>query len=150
MNSETGVGELPKVKYLKLNLLVARVSALKLMVLTAAVVLLAASAAQAGTVTTFVAFDPAKNELGENLVFDQNNNLFVSMVLTNEVRKITPDGIQSAYATKSPVESLIATPPTTRPGRTESRGLRGASRPVKTGDCHVSHRRTVERHDPQR
>jgi sugar lactone lactonase YvrE len=92
-------GELQKVKFLQLNLLVARVSALKLMVLTAAVVLLAAPAAQAGNVTTFVAFDPAKNELGENLVFDQNNNLFVSLALTNEVRKITPEGVQSAYAT---------------------------------------------------
>jgi sugar lactone lactonase YvrE len=71
------------------------------MVLTVAVVLLAAPSAHAGNVTTFVAFDPAKNELGENLVFDQNNNLFVSMVLTNEVRKITPEGVQSAYATFS-------------------------------------------------
>ena len=88
-------------KFLKVNLLVALVSALKLMVLTVAVVLLAAPSAHAGNVTTFVAFDPAKNELGENLVFDQNNNLFVSMVLTNEVRKITPEGVQSAYATFS-------------------------------------------------
>jgi sugar lactone lactonase YvrE len=99
INPEMGEGELPKVKFLKVNLLVARVSALKLMVLTVAAVLFAAPAAQAGNVTTFVAFDPAKSELGENLVFDQNNNLFVSMVLTNEVRKITPEGVQSAYAT---------------------------------------------------
>jgi sugar lactone lactonase YvrE len=87
------------VKFLKFNLFVAKVSAVKLMVLTAAVVLLAAPAAQAGNITTFVAFDPAKNELGENLVFDQDNNLFVSLALTNEVRKITPQGVQSTYAT---------------------------------------------------
>src|ERR1041385_2581566 len=99
MNPEMGKGELQKVKFLKVNLLVARVPALKLMVLTAAVILFAAPLAHAGNVITFVAFDPANNELGENLVFDQNNNLFVSMVLTNEVRKITPEGVQSAYAT---------------------------------------------------
>jgi sugar lactone lactonase YvrE len=87
------------VKFLKDNLLVVRVSAVKLMVVAAAALLLAAPSARAGNVTTFVAFDPAKNELGENLVFDQDNNLFVSMVLTNEVRKITPQGVQSAYAT---------------------------------------------------
>jgi sugar lactone lactonase YvrE len=74
--------------------------AAKLIVLAAvAALLLAAPAAQAGNLTTFVTFDPAKSELGENLVFDQDNNLFVSMVLTNEVRKITPQGVQSTYAT---------------------------------------------------
>jgi sugar lactone lactonase YvrE len=84
----------------KVNLMAAQVSAAKFMVLAvAAVVLLAAPAAQAGNVTTFVSFDPSKNELGENLAFDRDNNLFVSMVLTNEVRKITPEGVQSAYAT---------------------------------------------------
>jgi sugar lactone lactonase YvrE len=88
-------------KRLKVNLIVARrrMKVATLMVLAAAIALVAASAAQAATLTTFATFDPAKFEIGENLVFDQGNNLFVSLILSNEVRKITPDGVQSTYAT---------------------------------------------------
>src|SRR5580765_2498097 len=70
-----------------------------LMPLAATVLLFAAPAAHAGNLTTFVTFDGSKNELGENLVFDRDNNLFVSLALTNEVRKITPEGVQSTHAT---------------------------------------------------
>lgn len=72
----------------------------KLMVMAVAFMALFASVtARAGDLTTFVTFDPAKNELGENLVFDQDDNLYVSLALSNEVRKITPEGVQSTYAT---------------------------------------------------
>jgi sugar lactone lactonase YvrE len=87
------------VKFLKVNSIVARVSSAMLMPLAATVLLFAAPAAHAGNLTTFVTFDGSKNELGENLVFDRDNNLFVSLALTNEVRKITPEGVQSTHAT---------------------------------------------------
>lgn len=82
---------------LKVNLFAARAKFMLLAVVLAT--LFAAPAAYAGNLTTFVTFDPSKNELGENLVFDQDNNLFVSLALSNEVRKITPEGVQSTYAT---------------------------------------------------
>lgn len=88
-------------KVLKVNSLVARVSAVTLMVLATVVLLFAAPSAHAGDLTTFVTFDASRNELGENLVFDQDNNLFVSLALSNEVRRITPEGVQSTYASFS-------------------------------------------------
>jgi sugar lactone lactonase YvrE len=71
----------------------------KVMTVTAAAILLAIGTAQATTLTKVASFDPSKFELPENLVFDRANNMFVSLLLANEVRKITPAGVQSSYAT---------------------------------------------------
>ncbi len=71
----------------------------KLITATAATILLAIGTTQAATLTTVATFDPSKFEAPENLVFDRANNIFVSLILSNEVRKITPAGAQSAYAT---------------------------------------------------
>jgi sugar lactone lactonase YvrE len=89
------------VKCSKVSPIVARILAAKLFAVAVAVLLAAPAAAQTGNLTIFAPFDPAKGELGENLAFDQDNNLFVSLVLSNEVRKITPEGVQSTYATFS-------------------------------------------------
>ncbi len=75
------------------------VSLSRLITATATTILLLTGIAQAATLTTVVAFDPSKLELPENLVVDRQNNIFVSLILTNEVRKITPTGVQSTYAT---------------------------------------------------
>ena len=58
--------------------------------------ILAASAANLQTVATF---DASQGQIGENLAFDVHDNLYVSLVLSNEVVKITPTGEQSTYAT---------------------------------------------------
>jgi sugar lactone lactonase YvrE len=52
----------------------------------------------AGTVEIIANFDAAKLEAPENLVLDTDGNLFVSLVLTGEIRKIAPDGSQTTYA----------------------------------------------------
>ena len=54
--------------------------------------------ARAQSVETLVAFDAAKLETPENLVFDRDGNLYISLALTGEIRKITPAGIQSTFA----------------------------------------------------
>jgi sugar lactone lactonase YvrE len=66
-------------------------------VVAAAVV--GAFAVSAADLQTVALFDSSQGQIGENLAFDAHNNLFVSIVLSNEVRKITPDGTQSTYAT---------------------------------------------------
>ena len=87
-------------KRLKVHSGIARWTMLTLMVLTTAAVLsLAAPALRAAELTTIATFDPARFEVPENLTLDQANNLYVSLVLNNEVRKITPEGAQSTYAT---------------------------------------------------
>lgn len=87
-------------KCLKVNLHAALCWPAKFMALAVvAVAFLAPPAVYADNLSTFVTFDPSRNELGENLVFDQDNNLFVSLALSNEVRRITPEGVQSTYAT---------------------------------------------------
>jgi len=73
---------------------------LKLRVLAAAaLLLLTGTTLRASDLTTFATFDPAKLEIPENLTIDQENNLYVSLIISNEVRKITPEGVQSTYAT---------------------------------------------------
>ncbi len=69
----------------------------KLMTATVAAILLAAGTAQAATLTTFATFNAS--EFPENLVFDRHDNLFVSLLLSNEVLKITPAGVQTTYVT---------------------------------------------------
>jgi sugar lactone lactonase YvrE len=54
---------------------------------------------QAATLTTVATFDPSKSEYPENLVFDRYGNMYVSLLLNNEVQKITPGGVQTTYAT---------------------------------------------------
>ncbi len=71
----------------------------KLMTATAAAILLASPTTQAATLTTVATFDPSKSEFPENLVFDRQGNMYVSLLLNNEVRKITPAGAQTTYAT---------------------------------------------------
>jgi sugar lactone lactonase YvrE len=73
----------------------ARSTALNL-IAVAAVGIFAASAATLHTVATF---DSAHGQIGENLAFDIHGNLYVSLVLSNEVVKIAPTGAQSTYAT---------------------------------------------------
>lgn len=66
------------------------------LVAAAAAGLLTATAADLQTVATF---DASQGQIGENLAFDVHDNLYVSVVLSNEVVKITPDGAQSTYVT---------------------------------------------------
>src|SRR5262249_39054569 len=61
--------------------------------------LLATPSVRAATLTTFATFNAATFEAPENIVIDRDNNVFVSLLLSNEVRKITPAGVQSTYAT---------------------------------------------------
>src|SRR5262249_45107125 len=51
-----------------------------------------------GSVQTLVNFDASKLEAPENLVIDRDGNIFMTLVLTGEVRKIGPDGTQTTYA----------------------------------------------------
>jgi len=81
-------------------LLAAHLTAPKLAGLAAAAMaLLMASTAQGAKLVTIATFDPTKSEVPENITIDRNNNLYVSLILSNEVRKITPAGVQSTYAT---------------------------------------------------
>ena len=77
---------------------------LKMMTLAAAAVaLVAPPPTNAATVTTIATFNPAQFEFPENIAIDRDNNLYVSLLLANQVRKITPAGVQSTYATFSGV-----------------------------------------------
>ena len=67
--------------------------------LLAAAIVLLGTQAPAATLTTFATFDGSKLEIPENIVFDRSGNAYVSLILSNEVRKIAPDGAQSTYAT---------------------------------------------------
>jgi len=62
-------------------------------------VLFTASPARAAKLTTVATFDPTKSQIPENIVIDRDNNLYVSLLLSNEVQKITPEGVQTTYAT---------------------------------------------------
>jgi len=54
--------------------------------------------ARAQSAETLVLFDAAKLETPENLAFDRHGNLYISLALTGEIRKITPEGVQSTFA----------------------------------------------------
>jgi sugar lactone lactonase YvrE len=43
-------------------------------------------------------FDASHLETPESLVFDHHGNLFISLALTGEIRRIAPDGTQSTFA----------------------------------------------------
>jgi len=84
----------------KIHLLAARMATSKLMALAAtALVLLTVPPTQGAKLTTVATFDPTKSQWPENIVIDRNNNLYVSLLISNEVQKITPEGVQSTYAT---------------------------------------------------
>ena len=44
-------------------------------------------------------FDAGHLETPESLVFDREGNVYISLALTGEIRRITPDGTQSTFAT---------------------------------------------------
>jgi sugar lactone lactonase YvrE len=52
----------------------------------------------AGTVETVVLFNPAQLETPESIAIDVKGNIYVSLALTGEIRKIAPDGTQSTLA----------------------------------------------------
>src|SRR5215831_4808066 len=52
----------------------------------------------AGSVQTLINFDGSKLEAPENLVIDRDGTIFMTLVLTGEVRKIAPDGTQTTFA----------------------------------------------------
>jgi hypothetical protein len=55
-------------------------------------------AVQALPVQTIVSFNAANLETPESLVFDRAGNLYISLALTGEIRKIAPNGAQSTFA----------------------------------------------------
>ncbi len=59
---------------------------------------LVANPPDAGTVETLIHFNPTAFEAPESIVIDSDGNLFISMALTGEIRKITPQGRQSTLA----------------------------------------------------
>jgi sugar lactone lactonase YvrE len=52
----------------------------------------------AGTVETVVQFSSAQLETPESIAIDVEGNLYVSLAITGEIRKIAPDGTQSTLA----------------------------------------------------
>jgi len=61
-------------------------------------VLLAAAPRAFAQVETVVSFNPALLETPENIAIDRDNNKYVSLALTGEIRKIASDGTQSTFA----------------------------------------------------
>lgn len=69
-------------------------------VIPAVVALLFATATQASAqIETVVLFNPSLLETPESIAIDRDNNKYVSLALTGEIRKIAPNGDQSTYAT---------------------------------------------------
>lgn len=60
--------------------------------------LLTASSSAYADVDTVVSFDPQAGETPESVAFDQQGNMYVSLALTGEIRKIKPNGQQSTLA----------------------------------------------------
>ena len=70
---------------------------LLLVPLVVAYALVAVSASAAG-VETIALFDPKASETPESIQIDRHGNIYVSLALTGEIRKIAPDGTQSTLA----------------------------------------------------
>lgn len=51
-----------------------------------------------GDIEVIASFNPALGETPESVAIDKDNNAFVIMALTGEIRKITPAGVQSTLA----------------------------------------------------
>lgn len=68
--------------------------------------MLSSSASAAADVDTVVSFDSDSLETPESLAFDKHGNMYVSLALTGEVRKIAPDGEQTTLA-YLPIESDV-------------------------------------------
>jgi len=51
-----------------------------------------------GTLETLFLFNAAALETPESVIFDQDGNVYLSLALTGEIRKITPNGTQSTLA----------------------------------------------------
>ena len=60
--------------------------------------LVAAAPQASAQVHTVVAFNASLFETPENIAIDRNDNTYVSLALTGEIRKIAPDGSQSTFA----------------------------------------------------
>jgi sugar lactone lactonase YvrE len=56
-------------------------------------------AAASSHVETFVAFDASKGEFPEGIAVDKTGNVYVSMIVLNQIRKIDRDGGQSVMTT---------------------------------------------------
>ncbi|MFL6195522.1 MAG: SMP-30/gluconolactonase/LRE family protein [Thermoanaerobaculia bacterium] len=51
-----------------------------------------------GTPEVVASFNPAALETPESIVFDRDGNIYLSLALTGEIRKIATDGTQSSFA----------------------------------------------------
>jgi sugar lactone lactonase YvrE len=60
--------------------------------------LLAAAPYASAQIQTVALFDASLLETPENIAIDHDNNKYVSLALTGEIRRIAPDGVQSTYA----------------------------------------------------
>jgi sugar lactone lactonase YvrE len=69
------------------------------LVATLVAVTATAAADPALQISTTVSFDPSASENPESLVVDRQGSIYVSLARRGEVRKIAPDGTQSALAT---------------------------------------------------
>jgi sugar lactone lactonase YvrE len=66
--------------------------------MTGVVVWVLAAAAASAQVQTVAQFNATLLETPESIAIDRDNNKYVSLALTGEIRKIAPDGAQSTYA----------------------------------------------------
>src|SRR5262249_48183148 len=66
--------------------------------LLALMAFLTAGAAANGQVEPFVAFDPAAGEFPESITTDKTGDLYVSMFVLDQVRRIDPTGAQTVVA----------------------------------------------------
>ena len=64
---------------------------------TVAALLLAAASHASAQVETVALFNPSLLETPESIAIDHENNKYVSLALTGEIRRIAPDGSQSTY-----------------------------------------------------
>lgn len=53
---------------------------------------------QAGTIETVALFDPMAGETPESIVFDRNDNAYISLAFTGEIRRVSPTGEMSTVA----------------------------------------------------
>jgi hypothetical protein len=63
-----------------------------------AALLVAAASSAFAQVETVAQFNPSLLETPESIAIDHDNNKYVSLALTGEIRKIAADGSQSTYA----------------------------------------------------